>query len=279
MVFNLGSTARWLAPLCAALALGMPTVASAQNFNFGLGFFSFCGLSHSEPFALPVKNDGSLSFASINHINTIQLADSSSGRSTVLQNVTLRIYDADGTLDWKAGPFYLKSNPFVSPLNLPGFEGVVPAVFPDVTSHLAVFPAFGGECVGAGVVESGGKRYVVLSVGTAASEGTARAPVDLSKINLYVFNAANGNRVFTHKIRPRNGWFLSALGGPNIVDYDGDGSQELVIARVKGLANNKAQFQYDVINIANGNQLQRTNIYQTNNEKNENPELGDIPFP
>ena len=278
MVFSLGSTARRLAPLCAVLALSMPTVASAQNFNFGLGFFSFCGLSHSEPFALPVKNDGSLSFASLNHINTIQLANQS-GRSTVLQNVTLRIFNADGTLDWKAGPFFLKSNPFVSPLNLPGsFEGVVPAVFPDVTSHLAVFPAFGGECVGAGVVESGGRRYVVLSVGTAASEGTARAPVDLSKINLYVFNAANGNRVFTHRIRPVNGWFLSALGGPNIVDYDGDGSQELVIVRVKGLRNNKAQFRYDFVNIATGELLERTSLFQTNNEKNENP-TGGFQFP
>ena len=45
MVFSLCSTARRLVPLCAVLALSVPSAASAQIFNFGIGFFSGCGLS------------------------------------------------------------------------------------------------------------------------------------------------------------------------------------------------------------------------------------------
>jgi hypothetical protein len=263
--------------LClSACALAAPATAGAQSLPFGLGFGLICGLGHSEPVPLQVEENGPLRLASMNATTRILADTDFDGATSVQQTVSLRLFDLQGNLEWKAGPFVLKSFEFASSLNFPGFDGVTPApgALPDTSSHLAVFPPFGTECNGVGVAVHNGQRYVIMTMGTVASAGTAEAPQDLSKVILYVFNASNGNLVRKHKVVPRDGWFLSGFGGPAVLDADGDGNSEVVVARVRGLSNNRAEFLYESFNLVTGNREQRTRIVQKDKEANENPEFG-----
>ena len=256
-------------------ALTLPVTASAQGFLFGDAFGLTCGLSNSEPTPIATSDSGPFKLASLNVATAILADDDRDGKTKVSHTVTMRVFDQKGSLDWKAPPYKLTSDEFALPLNGPGYDRVTPAVFPDVTSHLAVEPPFGFECIGVGTAIHNGKYYVVMAIGTTASDGTAVAPEDLSRVDLVVMNADNGSIVHTHKIRPKRGWFLSGLvGGATIFDTDRDDNSEVVISRVRGLEGGvKAEFLYEIFNLINGSREQRFKITQSNNQTNANPEL------
>ncbi len=255
------------------IALTAPAAAGAQTFGLGLGFEFLCGLGHSEPVPLSVEENGPVRLASLNATTEILEDSDFDGATQVKKVVSLRVFDIQGNLEWKAGPYSLTSREFANSLNFPGFDGVTPAIVPDTSTHLAVFPPFGTECTGVGAAVHGGNSYVLLTIGTVASAGTAEAPEDLSKVDLLVFNASNGNLVQKHKIRPQNGWFLSGYGGPIVFDADGDGNSEVIVARVRGLPNNRAEFKYEMFNLVNGTRERRAKIIQSNVETNANPEF------
>jgi hypothetical protein len=259
--------------LLTGAALAVPAAAGAQTFSLGLGFELFCGLGHSEPTPLPLEENGPMRLASINATTRILEDSDFDGATQVKKTATLRVFDLQGNLVWKAGPYSLTSFEFANPLNFPGFDGVTPSVLADTSTHLAVYPPFGAECTGVGFGVHNGTPYVLMTLGTIASSGTAEEPEDLSKIDLYVFDADNGSLVQKHKIRPQNGWFQSGYGGPIVLDADGDGNSEVIVARVRGLPNNRAEFRYDMFNLINGNRERRAKIIQSNDETNDNPEF------
>ena len=256
-------------------AFALPTTASAQGFLLGDAFGLTCGLPNGEPTPIATSETGPFKLASLNVTTAILADDDNDGKTKVSHTVTIRVFDQSGKLDWKAATYKLTSDEFALPLNGPGYDSVTPAVFPDVRSHLAVQPPFGFECIGVGTAVHNGKRYVLMAVGTTASDGTAVAPKDLSRVDLVVMNADNGSVVYTHKIRPKKGWFLSGLiGGATIFDTDRDDNSEVVVSRVRGLDGGvKAEFLYEVFNLVNGSREQRFKITQSNNQTNANPEL------
>ena len=256
-------------------ALALPATASAQGFLLGEAFGLTCGFANGEPTPIATSDSGPFKLASLNVSTAILADDNSNGKTKVSHSVTLRIFDQKGALDWKAPTYKLTSDEFAFPINGPGYDSVTPAVFPDVTSHLAVQPPFGFECIGVGTAVHNGKYYVLMAVGTTASDGTAVAPKDLSRVDLIVMNADNGSIVHTHKIRPKKGWFLSGLvGGATIFDTDRDDNSEVVISRVRGLNGGvKAEYLYEIFNLINGTREQRFKITQSNSQTNANPEL------
>ena len=139
---------------------------------------------------------------------------------------------------------------------------------------------FPGECGGSGVVPSGGNDYVWVAGGVASSEDTSvpaaqledqslnagstppsktKAVIksrDLTVVNVWILNPANGNIARLFKLRPKPGRILLPFSS-GLFDIDSDGNTELVLVYVKFIGDVRYDYVYEYYNIVNG-QLENT---------------------
>lgn len=110
-------------------------------------------------------------------------------------------------------------------------------------------------CEGVGVAEVGGEKYILLSAGASAAEGTPETGTDLSKIRLWVLDRTNGDIVMTHTLTGAVGQFLVAQNS-GVMDINGDGDDELVVVRAEPRApfgdKERVYFHTETINLLTG---------------------------
>ena len=106
-------------------------------------------------------------------------------------------------------------------------------------------------CEGVGVAEVGGEKYILLSAGASAAEGTPETGTDLSKIRLWVLDRTNGDIVMTHTLTGAVGQFLVAQNS-GVMDIN----DELVVVRAEPRApfgdKERVYFHTETINLLTG---------------------------
>ena len=258
----------------------LPTTARAVelepfgvNICFGGGTFSLSSANFPD-----LVGSTGVETAVMNYSETLKLDNDLNGLATGLQSARINVFDASGTRLWTRADMSVLSNevfyaaPTINGLTvgtnvlgvetLPGFLGSSSTIVPYSTI-----------CRGSGVVNAGGQKFLFVSLGTAAYSGTLESPTDLSKLRIWILDASDGSLVFKHIIDGRaNSLFLAFTSG--IIDYDGDGSDELVIARSTRLSpqgdRERATLIIESYNLTTGTRENRSIVNVAHEFTNEN---------
>ena len=242
------------------------------NVCFGGGTFTISGANYPD-----LVGDAGVETAVMNYSETLKLDNDMNGLATGLQSARINVFDASGTRIWTRADMSVLSNEvfFVAPTingltvgtNILGVETI-----PGFLGSSVIVP-YSTICRGSGVVNAGGQKFLFVSLGTAAYTGTLESPTDLSKLRIWILDANDGSVVFKHVIDGRaNSLFLAFTSG--IIDYDGDGSDELVIARSTRLApqgdRERASLIIESYNLTTGARENRSTVNAADEFTNEN---------
>ena len=262
-----------------ALVTAFPSTARAVeiepfgvNVCFGGGTFTYASANYPD-----LVGDAGVETAVMNYSETLKLDNDMNGLATGLQSARINVFDASGTRIWTRADMSVLSNEvfFVAPTingltvgtNILGVETI-----PGFLGSSVIVP-YSTICRGSGVVNAGGQKFLFVSLGTAAYTGTLESPTDLSKLRIWILDANDGSVVFKHVIDGRaNSLFLAFTSG--IIDYDGDGSDELVIARSTRLApqgdRERATLIIESYNLTTGARENRSTVNAADEFTNEN---------
>lgn len=241
------------------------------NVCFGGGSFAFSG-------ALYADLDGSpgVETVLVNYSEKLKFDSDLNGLATGLQGARINVFDASGTRIWTRADMSVLSNevffadPTVNQLvvgtNVSGVETILRG-FDSLMVPLSTI------CRASGVVNAGGQKFVFVALGTAAFAGTLESPTDLSKLRIWLLDATDGSIVFKHIVDGRaNNLFSPFASG--ITDYDGDGSDELVIVRSIRRPpqgdRERASLIIESYNLVTGTREDRSVVFAANEFTNEN---------
>jgi len=254
--------------LVATVALTLSGPAAAQGVFFdGLTYIPLCIGPSIGPVLANLDGDDLAEILVPNVVVTIQPDGDTDGLAEVDQKVSLKAFEQNGNEKWFRQNLTTLSNdvviaqPFVD-LLLVGTTFEVPA------RMLGLF-TLGVECISVGVAEVNGKRYVTVAVGISAAEGDPQNGEDLSKINLWVLDAATGVVVFKHTIRPRGSRFWSTISS-GVFDPDGDGNDEFVSVYAKLNSEETIEWKAFIFDLLNGQKERDVIFFQRNSFENLN---------
>jgi len=243
-----------------SIVIGIAGTSSAQAVNFFGGAF-ICGLPNTSPNIVHIANAGGLRILT-STMNTTVLLEKEDGLRKLQHHLFLTAKGANGKVVWSRN-FFLKSKGLVEVI--PGFGIIHPDMFQlDDGIQRSVSPLFifDTECLGLGVAESGGNKYVTVVLGTQAATGTPADGKDKSIVNIWVLNKNTGVVVKVFRPRPIKGrYFLAHESG--IFDIDNDGSDELVLVYGKFIGATRYDYVYEYYNLVTG---VRKNIIRTNQQ-------------
>ena len=283
MISKFRTTLAW-AVLCSAIIL--MTIPSAHALVIGGERFAFlCSEPDTEPTIFHTKNGPRILVIST---TTTVLKGLVNGKNRLRHFIIVKLVNPDdGSVIWTR-PLTIQSLAIATVFSTdpPAYFITEALMTPDRTSSPAlIFPT---ECLGAGVVESGGTQRVAITLGTAAYSGGSipstkvddpsgsstqavgsngtEAPVigqDKSIINTWMLNIDSGAiaRVFKPRAKPK--WYFLPISS-GIFDADDDGNDELVITRTRFIGEDRYDFMYEIFNIMTGALESTTTTIQNN---------------
>jgi hypothetical protein len=219
---------RWLLAIAALLVSG-PAMAQGVFFD-GLTFIPLCSGPVVGPALANLDGGDEAELLVPNLVTTLQQDADVDGLAEVDQKLSLKAFDQNGAQLWVRQNLTTISNDVA--IAQPFLDTVLIGTVFDVPDRMLGLFTFGIECFNVGVAQVGANRYVTVAVGISAAEGNPQTGQDLTKINVWVLNAATGAVVFKHTIRPRGSRFWSAVSS-GVFDPDGDGDDELVSVYAK----------------------------------------------
>ena len=243
------------------------TQAHAQSFGFLGGFGSLCGPIDRPPQFVETVDGGPLQTLVVSTITTLNADEADGivdGLGTINHRLVVSLVDINGIEIWKQRNISLTSLPWALSPPPQGFEGIIPGVNFESPFRTFLFYPFAGECLGLGVAEVGGKRYVTVSLGSEAADGDPQAGADLTRLNIAVLNASTGAIVKKHNLTPKPGKYLLAAAESGIFDVDGDGNHELLLAYSIPKSQGRTEFVFQSIGLLSGSVEDAFRTLQTN---------------
>lgn len=210
--------------------LGVPICLSGTTSLFGLAG------------AEEVDGTPGVEYIELGQTTDLGLDDDFDGLVPAYQELRIRLRDGDGSSLW-IKTLSLTSEDVAAAFS--GFNSLTIGTLFDPTGFNGFsFVPVNAVCANVNVLDAGGNKVVAVTIGTVAMQGDLSGVTDLSRVNVWILEAATGNVLATHKIRPRGGRYLMALES-SFADVDGDGSDEIVAAygTLEAPVNNKQTFE------------------------------------
>jgi len=232
-------------------------VSIAPSDDKALGLGSLClSMPNTPPTPLHIADTGSPLVITMT-MNTTVLAEMEDGQRKLRHQAIMTAKDGAGALVWRR-TFLLKSKGIATVI--PGVPGYQFGKFFQNTNTVSPVLLFNSECMGLGVAESAGQKYVMFALGTQAANGTPAIGEDDSLVNIWVLNKNTGQDVRVFRPRAQiSRYFLPFTSG--VYDIDNDSSDELVLIFAKFVGTERYDFVIEVYNLKTG---VRKNTIRTN---------------
>lgn len=246
--------------LLIAVTLCVSGPAAAQGVFFdGLTYIPLCIGPVVGPVLANIDGTDEAELLVPNSVTTLMPDDNTNGLASADQKLTIKAFNQNGTELWVRKNLTTVSNDVA--VAQPFLDTVLVGTLFEVPDRMLGLFGIGIECLYVGAAQVGNTRYVTVAIGISAAEGNLQTGQDLTKVNVWVLNAATGAVVFKHTIRPRGSRFWSAVSS-GIFDPDGDGDDELVSVYAKLNNPESIEWKAFIFDLENGQKERELIFFQ-----------------